>query len=128
MLLCSHCGGPVTGPGHAGRPWPGQPAASYCCYGCLSLGEHQRQQAASPAPPTSAWKLDGLGVRLGVGVLVAGQSMVFGLALNLHDDVPAAARWLTQTLILCATLVVAALLGGPLLRAAWHELRHGRLT
>src|SRR5207248_140607 len=60
--------------------------------------------------------------------LVVGQSMIFGLALNLHDDVPAEARWFTQTVILCATLLVVVLLAGPLLRAAWRELRRGRLT
>jgi heavy metal translocating P-type ATPase len=123
---CSYCHGPLTGRGHAGRPWPGRPAAVYCCFGCLSLGEQQQQEATSSS--SSGWKLDGLGVRLGVSLLVVGQSMVFGLALNLHDDVPPSVRWFTQTLILCGTLLVVGLLGGPLLRAAWHELRRGRLT
>src|SRR5262249_39718548 len=62
------------------------------------------------------------------GILVVAQSMIFGLALNLHDDVPAEVRRFAQTLILGATLVVVALLGGPLVRAAWHELRRGWLT
>ena len=74
------------------------------------------------------WKHGGLGFRLGIGLLVVGQSMIFGLALNLHDDVPTDVRWATQTLILASTLVVAALLGGPLARAAGRELRRGRLT
>ena len=85
---CAYCRGPITGAGHAGRPWPGRAAATYCCYGCLSLGEQQQQEAT--APTGRGWKLDGLGVRLGIGILVVGQSMIFGLALNLHDDVPAA--------------------------------------
>lgn len=54
--------------------------------------------------------------------------MIFGLALNLHDDVPPNVRWFAQTLILGATLVVVALLGGPLLRTTWQELRRCRLT
>jgi heavy metal translocating P-type ATPase len=108
-----------------GRAWPGTPAAAYCCYGCLSLGEADRQAAAAPA---GGWKLDGLGVRLGLGVLVAGQGMIFGLALNLHDDVPEAVRDFVQNLILAGTLVVTALLGGPLLRAARADLRRGRVT
>jgi heavy metal translocating P-type ATPase len=120
---CSYCRGPLAGRGHAGRPWPDRPAAVYCCFGCLSLGE---QQAASPSAPGRT--LDGLGIRLGIALLVVGQSMTFGLALNLHDDVPPPVRWSIQTLILCATLLVVALLGGPLLRTAWHELRRGRLT
>ena len=54
--------------------------------------------------------------------------MIFGLALNLHDDVPSSARWFTQTFILCATVLVIALLGGPLAATAYRELRRGRLT
>ncbi len=128
MPNCSYCGGPITGSGHAGRPWPGRAAAVYCCFGCLSLGEQQQQEAASPALPATSWKLDGLGIRLGVSLIIVAQSMIFGLALNLHDDVPAPARLVAQSLILAGTLVVIALLGLPLFRAAWHELRHGRLT
>jgi heavy metal translocating P-type ATPase len=67
-------------------------------------------------------------MRLGIGVLVVGQSMIFGLALNLHDDVPPFARALTQWLMLAGAILVCALLGGPLVRAAWAELRRGRLT
>src|SRR3954447_27012525 len=104
MTTCASCRGRVPGRGLAGRPWPGRPAAAYCCYGCLSLGEQRRQEATStPAP--GGWKRDGLGLWLRVGILVAGQSMVFGLALNLHDDVPAGVRWVAQTAILCATLL-----------------------
>jgi heavy metal translocating P-type ATPase len=54
--------------------------------------------------------------------------MIFGLALNLHDDVPSDVRWFAQTAILAATMIVVALLGGPLFRTAWQELRRGRLT
>src|SRR5262245_36546669 len=128
MSFCDYCDGPITGTGHAGRPWPNRPAAAYCCFGCLSLGEQRQQEATSPSQPPKSWKLDGLGIRLGLGILVVGQSMIFGLALNLHDDIPSQVRWFTQTLILCATLLVVVLLGGPLARAAWHELRRGRLT
>lgn len=125
MPTCSYCRGPITGAGHSGRPWPNRPLAIYCCYGCLSLGEQRHQEATAP---TTGWKPDGLAIRLGIGLIVVAQSMIFGLALNLHDDVPAPVRSFTQTLILCATLVVVALLGGPLLACAWRELRRGRLT
>lgn len=94
----------------------------YCCFGCLALGEAACEQTCGPeASPHIGW-------RLGIAILVIGQSMIFGLALNLHDDVPAAARAFTQWAILAGTLVVIALLGGPLLRSAWAELRRGRLT
>src|SRR5688572_23975937 len=129
MASCSHCGGPITGGGHAGRPWPGRAPATYCCFGCLSLGEQRLQEAAaSPAPPAPRGAFDWLGVRLGIGLIVVAQSMIFGLALNLHDDVPHAVRTAAQSIILCATLLVVVLLGGPLFRAAWAELRRGRLT
>ena len=123
MPTCTHCGGPITGGGHAGRT-----AAVYCCYGCLRLGEAQCAAGGCSATTNANRKPDGTGVRLGVGILVAGQSMIFGLALNLHDDVPPAARALTQWCIFAGTVLVAALLGGPLVRAAWGELRRGRLT
>ena len=122
MSQCAYCRGPIAGTGHAGRPWPGRPAAAYCCFGCLSLGEQLCQSACTPSKPAS------VGFRLGVGILVVGQSMIFGLALNLHDDVPGYVRSFAQGCILAATLLVASLLGGPLLRAAWGELRRGRLT
>ena len=122
---CSYCSAPVAGAGLAGRPWPGTPAAAYCCYGCLSLGEADRQADTAPA---AGGKLDGLAVRLGVGVLVAGQGMIFGLALNLHDDVPAAVRAAAQGVILLGTLLVVGLLGGSLVRTTWADLRRGRLT
>src|SRR5437868_3622148 len=126
MSFCAYCNGPIAGAGHAGRPWPGRAAATYCCFGCLALGERKQQEAAPRAK--SGWKLDGLGVRLGVALVVVAQSMTFGLALNLHDDIPPDVRWFAQTAILGATLAVVALLGGPLVRAAWGELRRGRLT
>jgi heavy metal translocating P-type ATPase len=98
----------------------------YCCFGCLSLGEQRRQEDAAPADPDR--ELGALGVRLGISILVVAQSMIFGLALNLHDDVPETARRVAQLLILCGTLLVVALLGPPLFRTAWEELRRGRLT
>ena len=126
MPYCSYCRGPVVGSGLTGRPWPGRAAATYCCYGCLSLGEQDRAACAGACGVAGSTR--GLGVRLGVGVLVVAQSMIFGLALNLHDDVPPQVRWWAQTLILCGTLIVATLLGGQLVRTAWAELRRGRVT
>lgn len=128
MPLCDYCRGPITGAAHAGRPWPGRAPAAYCCYGCLSLGEQQRQLDTAPALPSANRSLGSIGIRLGIALIVVAQSMIFGLALNLHDDVPADVRWGTQTIILGATLVVVALLGPPLFRAAWLELRRGRVT
>ncbi|MCS6866839.1 MAG: cation-translocating P-type ATPase [Gemmataceae bacterium] len=117
MPNCGHCGGPITGSGH-----PGRNGRTYCCFGCLALDENACDETCAPDAARS------LGWRLGVAILVVGQSMIFGLALNLHDDVPAAARTFTQSAILAGTLVVIALLGWPLFHSAWNELRRGRLT
>ena len=119
MSPCTYCGGPLRGDGYAGRFRPESRPDAYCCTGCLNLGERTL---------TPATKLSGIGVQLGIGVLVTGQSMIFSLALNLHDDVPADVRWYAQTLIMAATFLVVALLGGPLLFTAWRELRRGKLT
>src|SRR5262245_61816828 len=127
MLTCTHCGGPITGSGHLGRADAFAPR--YCCFGCLSLGEQPRAVETCCSSKTDAKpKFDGVGLRLGVGILVVGQSMIFSLALNMHDDVPPLAREITQWMIFAGTMLVALLLGGPLLRTAWSELRRGRLT
>jgi heavy metal translocating P-type ATPase len=71
---------------------------------------------------------DGGIVKLALAVFFAGQSMIFSLAINVTPpDEPAALR-AVQGLILAATLVVLALLGGPLLRAVATELCRGRVT
>ncbi|HEY1187968.1 MAG TPA: cation-translocating P-type ATPase, partial [Gemmata sp.] len=131
MTPCANCHGPITGAGYAGRAPGDRPAPLYCCFGCLAVAERACGESAcgeSACGTGSDRAFAKLGFRLGVGLLVAGQSMIFGLALNLHDDVPPAARDLAQWLILAGTVLVAVLLGGPLVRAAGSELRRGRLT
>ena len=114
------------GAGFAGRPWPDRAPASYCCYGCLSLGEQSRQESQSPS--SSSFKLDGFAVRIGIGLLVASQSMIFGLAINLEEGTPPAVKLVVQSTILAGTLLVLGLLAGPLFRTAFTELRQRRLT
>ncbi|WP_162542187.1 heavy metal translocating P-type ATPase [Gemmata obscuriglobus] len=126
MTTCANCHGPITGAGYAGRADGDRPAPLYCCFGCLAVAE--RACGAGACGAGAEPEFAQLGWRLGVGVLVVGQSMIFGLALNVHDDVPPAARDLAQWGILAGTALVAALLGGPLVRAAARELRRGRLT
>ena len=50
------------------------------------------------------------------------------MALNLHDDIPPNIRSITQSLILCSTIFVIGLFGGPLVRATWTEIRRARIT
>jgi heavy metal translocating P-type ATPase len=118
MPTCAQCGAQLPR-----EPFAGRGGERYCSPGCLDLGE--RACGTSCALPGT---FSGTAIRLGIGVLVVGQSMIFGLALNLHDDVPRFARAVTQWLIFGGTVLVAALLGGPLARAAWTEARRGRVT
>ena len=125
---CPYCTGPVRGRGLTGRPWPGRPQPLvYCCYGCLSLGE-RRQQAGPVTADATPRRFDWVGVRLGLAAVIAAQSMVFGLAINVHDDVPSSVRSAVHAAILAGTLAVIGLLGVPLARTAVRELRAGRLT
>ena len=126
MPVCANCNGPITGSGYAGRPQPDGVARAYCCFGCLSLGERACTDAGCYATSATSGRFDGL--RLGIGLLVVGQSMIFGLALNVHDDVPPVIRDFTQWFIFTITMLVVALLGGPLITTAAWELRRGRLT
>ncbi len=54
--------------------------------------------------------------------------MIFGLAINLEEQTSPAAKLAVQGIILAGNLLVMALLGPPLFRAAVSELRGGRLT
>ena len=88
-------------PGRARRPTVARPPSRDVLL--LRLPQPRRAApAGSRAAPGTTGNSAVIGMRLGIGMLVVGQSMIFGLALNLHDDVPPAARWLTQSLILCA--------------------------
>lgn len=69
----------------------------------------------------SAW------VRLAVGAFIAANTMTASLAFNL-SEAPPGVRLAGHLAILAATLVTTALLGWPLLRAAWREARARRVT
>ena len=66
-------------------------------------------------------------IRLAVSILLAGQSMMLGLAINLSPPDAETLR-LLQAAVLLATLAVIALLGGPLARSAVVELQRRKLT
>ena len=125
MTYCDHCGLPVSGDAISGADANGL----YCCHGCRMVAEtlddaevHERtdEQFALLA-------------RLFAGVLMAGFVMVFSLAISsgygfgalqrLEHDV-GTAHWV----LLVAAVPALLLLGIPLLRAAWTNLRNGRLT
>jgi len=66
-------------------------------------------------------------LRLAVSILLAGQSMMLGLAINLSPPDPETLRVL-QFAVLLATLAVVGLLIGPVARSAVVELRQKRVT
>ena len=78
--------------------------------------------------------LAGFGIRVGLSLALAGQSMVFGLGYNnalSAGEAPAmgsAGYWLLHGALIASTLGVVALLGGPLLRQTFAALRGGRIT
>lgn len=65
--------------------------------------------------------------RIGLGAVLAGNSMTVDLAIN-TSEADAATRWAVHLGVLGATAVVFALLGAPLAAASWREARHRRLT
>ena len=84
------------------------------------LGEPRSSRVSFAGTPTSSSWLS--------PCLFAGQSMTFSLAINISPPEEPGVRLVLQGLIFGATLIVLALLGGPLLRTAATELRRGRLT
>lgn len=65
--------------------------------------------------------------KLGVAGLVAGQSMIFGLAINLSPP-SGTARLVLHGALALSAVVVFILAGGPLVRNAWAGLRQGRIV
>ena len=65
---------------------------------------------------------------MGAGILIASQSMIFGLAINIEDQTPPSVKLFVQLSILAGTLLVMLLLTGPLVRNAWADIRRRRLT
>jgi heavy metal translocating P-type ATPase len=66
-------------------------------------------------------------LRVGIGVAVAAQAMVFSLAVNL-TPAEGAAYWLVHGGLLAATLATLVFLGRDLLGGAWAALRARRVS
>jgi heavy metal translocating P-type ATPase len=60
--------------------------------------------------------------------LVVAQSMILSLGVNLEESTPPTTKYAVHAAVLAGTLLVIALLGPALLRAAIAELRQRRLT
>ncbi|MEM8883277.1 MAG: heavy metal translocating P-type ATPase [Planctomycetota bacterium] len=67
-------------------------------------------------------------LRLILGLFVAGQTMVLGLAINLSPPDSETTRLVLQIGMLVATVAVMAMLGGPMLVDALRALRRGAVS
>lgn len=66
-------------------------------------------------------------LRLVIAGLVAGQSMIFGLAINLAPP-EGVARWVVHGLLALSALVVFLLVGREVFWRSWRALREGRIV
>jgi len=130
MHICDNCGSPFAHSPLHGRPWPQQPPAIYCCYGCLTWGEHRRldQVTANPSPGSDTSIPPTLGIRLGISAVITAQIMIFGTAINLHKEIPENIYNIVNTIILLSTIIVMALLGKSLIINTVDSLCKGRIT
>jgi Cu2+-exporting ATPase/Cu+-exporting ATPase len=78
-------------------------------------------------PPTAATRGAGEWTRLAIAALVAGQSMIFSLAVNLSPPDPSS-RWVIHGVLAASAVAVFLLAGLPILREAWDAARHGRIV
>jgi heavy metal translocating P-type ATPase len=121
---CHYCRAPIRDT-HRGRPWPDSPPAEYCCYGCLSLGEHEQHRRHIPADVQRSF---GFALRMGISLLIIAQSMIPALGINLEEATDRATKLAVHGAILAGTLLVLVLLGWPLFAGAVRELRARRVT
>ncbi len=66
-------------------------------------------------------------LKLGLGLLVSGQSMVFGLAVNLSPP-EGTARTVLHSLLAFLAVLVFVLVGGGILRGAWKAMLEKRVV
>lgn len=96
------------------------------CSSCCGGGDPEPSVTATPEPQIP-W------FRFAIGLVFAGQGMVFGLGWNTTPVVDRPAFGSIPYILIHAGLafsviVVTALLGGPLLRRTWQAWRRGRMT
>jgi heavy metal translocating P-type ATPase len=130
MEHCDHCNFPLSDHVVAGED--GTPNVQYCCYGCRMMAEVVGTDDEVAAEERTS-EQQTLLYRFFAGALMAGFVMVLSLAISteygfgalrqLKHDV-GIAHWV----LLFAAVPALLLLGSPLVRSAWQDLRNGRLT
>jgi len=71
--------------------------------------------------------IDRAWLRIGAGLAVAAQAMVFSLAVNI-TPADGAGYWVVHGGLIASALGVMVFLGGDLMRAAWEAVRAGRVS
>ena len=125
MQRCDHCDLPLLDAPISGSDGDGR----YCCYGCQMLDETVGSEAVDESDATLAPLLR----RTIIGLLLAGFTMVLSLAISSEYGFEALrnlehAVGTAHLVLVLAALPALVLLGVPVLRAAWHTLRQGRLS
>jgi len=106
--VCAHCEGPLPQHSSAQGPPP-----HFCCYGCRLLGE--RPKSTNDPSGTAGGQAI---FRIVVGAVIASQTMLIGLAINLSEP-EGAMRTGLHAVLIALNLSVLGLLGLPLVRATW---------
>ncbi|HOW66203.1 MAG TPA: cation-translocating P-type ATPase [Candidatus Paceibacterota bacterium] len=119
-ITCAYCEAPIASDPVAGRLQEDRRAV-YCCYGCRILGESGGKSTGFLQENISSW------FKILVAILVAGQAMLLSLAINLSPP-EGTVRWILHGALFFSSVVVAALLGLPLLESVWDNLKARRIS
>ncbi|MCH8539301.1 MAG: cation-translocating P-type ATPase [Opitutales bacterium] len=85
------------------------------------------QPTAGPGVEVDAPNMHGTWLRTGIALVLTGQSMVFGLAVNL-DTPEGWAYPIVHSLLFLAAAIAIVLLAPPLLRETWNGLKARKVT
>ncbi len=91
-----------------------------CCCPNPAADPPDSTRSGEPAVPRE-W------LKLGIAAVIAGQTMVFGLGINLSPP-EGTTRWVIHLLLAASVLAVYFLTGLPLTRTAFVALRRGRIV
>lgn len=93
----------------------------FCCYGCRVLHDAGQRPLETAAEPVTSW------FKVAVGAVLAGQSMLLGLAINL-TPAEGLARMLLHAALMLSSLAALVVLGKPLVQSALEEVRQRRIS
>ncbi len=116
---CAYCEVPLP---PLDRPTAeGQSKHRFCCYGCRVLHDAGQRPLEQDPNPAASW------FKVAIGAVLAGQSMLLGLAINL-TPAEGMARILLHAALMVSSFAALAVLGKPLAQSALADLRQRRVT